>query len=216
SSGSQATALSMSFPTGQTFTYALSMTMDGTIRSGSQSGPLKGTITETLSWKVASVDAKGIGTVQLTAANISGNFNGQPVSNTPSYTSTIQIAPDGRILVGGDLASTTGGSGFDFPGTDQFTPILPDHPVKPGDTWTKAFDQTLPFGGGNLSYSSHNTFVRYDDVSGVKAAVIRSTMTVPLNLTIDLRKLLETYGQGGPIPKRSHPTIQYGGDLAHD
>jgi len=216
SSGGQATALSMSFPKGQTFSYGLSMTMDGTIRAGSQSGPLKGTITETLSWKVASVDAKGIATVALTAGNISGNFNGQPVSNTSQYTTTIQVAPDGRILVGGDLASTTGGSGFSFPGTDQFTPILPDHPVKPGDTWTKTFDQTLPFGGGELTYTSHNTFVRYEQVSGVKAAVIRSTMTVPLDLTIDLRKLLDTYGQGASIPKGSHPTILYGGSVSLD
>ena len=114
------------------------------------------------------------------------------------------------------IASTTGGSGFDFPGTDQFTPVLPDHPVKPGDTWTKSFDQTLPFGGGDLSYTSHNTFVRYEKVSGVKAAVIRSTMSVPLDLTIDLRKLLDTYGQGAPIPKGSHPTIQYGGRVSMD
>jgi hypothetical protein len=216
SSGGQATALSMSFPKGQTFSYGLSMTMDGTIRAGSQSGPLKGTITETLSWKVASVDAKGIATVALTAGNISGNFNGQPVSNTSQYTTTIQVAPDGRILVGGDLASTTGGSGFSFPGTDQFTPILPDHPVKPGDTWTKTFDQTLPFGGSDLTYTSHNTFVRYEQMSGVKAAVIRSTMTVPLDITIDLRKLLDTYGQGASIPKGSHPTIVYGGSVSLD
>ena len=215
-SSGQATALAMSFPKGQTFTYALSMNMDGTITAGTQSGPLKGTIAETLSWKVVSVDPKGVATVELSAANISGNFNGQPVANTSEYTSRIQVARDGRILVGGDLASTTGGSGFDFPGTDQFTPVLPDHPVKPGDTWTKSFDQTLPFGGGDLSYTSHNTFVRYEIVSGVKAAVIRSTMTVPLNLTIDLRKLLDTYGQGAPIPKGSHPTIQYGGSVSLD
>jgi len=215
-SSGQSTALAMSFPTGQTFTYALSMNMDGTIRAGTQSGPLKGTIAETLSWKVESVDAKGVATVELTAANISGNFNGQPVANTSAYTSRIQVARDGRILVGGDLTSTTGGSGFDFPGTDQFTPVLPDHPVKPGDTWTKSFDQTLPFGGGDLSYTSHNTFVRYEKVSGVKAAVIRSTMSVPLDLTIDLRKLLDTYGQGAPIPKGSHPTIQYGGRVSMD
>ncbi len=215
-SGGQATALSMSFPTGQNFTYALNMNMDGTIRAGTQSGPLKGTISETLSWRVVSVDPKGVATVQLTAGNISGNFNGQPVSNTSQYTTRIQVARDGRILVGGDLASTTGGSGFAFPGSDQFTPVLPDHPVKPGDTWTRSFDQTLPFGGGSLTYTSHNTFVRYDTVSGVKAAVIRSTMTVPLNITIDLRKLLDTYGQGAPIPKGSHPTIQYGGSVSLD
>ncbi|TMK80672.1 MAG: hypothetical protein E6G47_06335 [Actinobacteria bacterium] len=154
--------------------------------------------------------------MELTAANISGNFNGQPVANTSQYTSRIQVARDGRILVGGDLASTTGGSGFDFPGTDQFTPVLPDHPVKPGDTWTKSFDQTLPFGGGDLSYTSHNTLVRYENVSGVKAAVIRSTMSVPLDLTIDLRKLLDMYGKGAPIPKGSHPTIQYGGSVSMD
>ena len=215
-SSGQATALAMSFPKGQTFTYALSMNMDGTITAGTQSGPLKGTIAETLSWKVVSVDAKGVATVELTASNISGNFNGQPVANASQYTSQIQVARDGRILVGGDLTSTTGGSGFDFPGTDQFTPVLPDHPVKPGETWTKSFDQTLPFGGGDLSYTSHNTFVRYENVSGVKAAVIRSTMTVPLDLTIDLRKLLDTYGQGAPIPKGSHPTIQYGGSVSMD
>lgn len=215
-SSGQATALAMSFPKGQTFTYALSMNMDGTIHAGTQSGPLKGTVAETLSWKVQSVDAQGIATVELSASNISGNFNGQPVSGTSQYTSSIQVARDGRILVGGDLASTTGGSGFDFPGTDQFTPVLPDHLVKPGDTWTKSFDQTLPFGGGHLGYTSHNTFVRYENVSGVKAAVIRSTMTVPLDLTIDLRKLLDTYGQGAPIPKGSHPSIQYGGSVSLD
>jgi hypothetical protein len=209
-------ALAMSFPPGQSFTYGLHMNMTGTLKIGAQSSPFTGNVSETLSWKVLSVGAHGVATVELKASGVSGSFNGQQVKSGTEFTTQIQVAPDGRVLVGGELTSSTSGSGFDVLGTDQFTPILPDHPVKPGDSWDKSFDQTLPFGGSQLRYTAHNTLDRYENVDGVKTAVIHSAMTIPLDISIDLRKLLETYGQGGSIPKALNPSIQYGGSVTVD
>jgi hypothetical protein len=109
---------------------------------------------------------------------------------------TLRVTPDGQIVDGNGLAfGATGSSGFGgFPGMDQVTPILPDHEVAPGDEWDKHFSQTFPFGGGTIEYTAHSRFERYERVGNVRAAVVATSYTVPLDFSIDLADLAKAMG----------------------
>ena len=81
------------------------------------------------------------------------------------------------------------GPAIGLPGSSQITPILPDRTVKPGDSWTKSFDQANPFGRGGLHYTAHATLLRYETVGRHKTALIRTSLSSPIDMTIDLDKL---------------------------
>lgn len=214
--------LSLAFTKGESRTYAIHMTMDGQIEAsetlgGSQS--LQMEMTETMTWKVVSVHEDGVATVRVTIDEISGSVNGieMPAETGDVPAIEMQIAPDGRVLTAGGLSfagfDQTGGAGF--PGMGQMTPLLPDGPVEPGDTWTEEFSQDIPFGEGSIEYTATNTFERYEDVDGVQAAVITSAYQVPMDFRIDFGKLLETMGGAEGITGATGlagASIAYGGE----
>lgn len=223
SGNSAAASISLAFKQGDTSRYSMHMTMDGALDDGSTGlgqQPVTLDVTQTVSWNVATVDADGTATVEVTVEDMSGTVNGQPVPSTGAGVVTrIRVAPDGRILSAGNLAfsSTAESGGASFPGMGQITPLLPDHPVAPGDSWQKSFEQDFPFGDGQIRFTSQSTFDRYEDVNGTKAAVITSNISVPLDFTVDFGKLLaavggasEAGGEGAAQLKRA--TITYGGN----
>ena len=214
--GGGGAAFALQYKTDQTIRYHMTMTMDGLLSSAELGAdePFKGSFDLTLSMHVVSVDANGTATIDLSIEKGTAIFGGQKQPLPRDFQARIQIAKDGRLLSGGGLSETTGFSGFSLPGSDQFTPLLPDHPVKPGDVWTKDFEVPFPFGGGSIRYSSRNELVRYEDVDGARAAVIHSDLTIPLDITMDLRKLLVGTGQStSELPAGSDPKIAYGGSL---
>lgn len=213
-------ALTLAFTEGDTAGYQVHMTMDGDIEAdalGSQAIAMD--LSETLSWKVVSVDPDGTATIEVTVSDVSGTANGQAVPAPDAPTTTqMRVAPDGRILSAGDLAFSASGStdGTGFPGMGQMTPLLPDQPVAPGDTWEKSFAQEFPFGEGEIRFTSHNRFDRYEDVDGARTAVIVSELTMPLDFSLDFGELLAAFGEGfGGDAKGEkalkNATIDYGG-----
>jgi hypothetical protein len=155
-------------------------------------------VTQVVTWEVASVDDEGVATITVTIEEMSGTVNGMelPSDSATMEPMEIQIAPDGRILSAGGMsfagADLTGGASF--PGMGQMTPMLPDEPVEPGDTWEEEFSQDVPFGEGTIEYTSTSTLERYEDVDGVNAAVITTEYTVPMDLTFDFGELLDSMG----------------------
>ena len=125
--------LSLAFSEGQSRTYTIHMTMDGRMEAGEALGgsqPLQMDMTETMTWKVVSVDRDGVATVRVTTTRL-GSVNGiempsEATADAPSI--DMRIAPDGRVLTAGGLSfagfDQTGGAGF--PGMGQLTPLLPD------------------------------------------------------------------------------------------
>src|SRR5439155_12558169 len=107
-----------------------------------------------------------------------------------------RIASDGRMVSGSEL--TLGGSGAaGLPGTSEFTPILPDHAVKPGDSWSRTYEQANPFGEGTLHVSVSGSLVSVEpDDSGHDVALIKTSATVPLDLTIDAAKVADSMDLG--------------------
>jgi hypothetical protein len=79
----------------------------------------------------------------------------------------------------------------------QSFPLLPEGPVGPGDEWEKDVEQPLPFGDGEIRIHSENEFVRYEDVGGVRTAVIESAITSPIDWTIDLAELGDELDNSG-------------------
>jgi hypothetical protein len=68
--------------------------------------------------------------------------------------------------------------------------ILPDKPVKPGDTWTKNYDQGNPKGStGSIHVTSDNKYLRDEKVNNVNAAVVESKINTNLDLTFDMSAL---------------------------
>ena len=213
-----AVALTLSFAEGGTHRYALRMRMNGTVSTRSPEALHRGfvmDVSETLSWRVVSVDDEGVATLEVAIEDLSGTINGEslPVPKK-DMTVRVRIAPDGRILTGGNLSFASAGSGQGFPGMDQFSALLPDRPVTPGDTWTKDFSCPIPFGQGRLRYTTRNRFERYEEIDGVRTAVISSRMTLPMDFTLNVRKLMKSLGQSpaqAGLPTGARPRIVYGG-----
>ena len=214
SKSAEGTAIALSLKQGQTYRYQLNMTFGGEVSVQGQKTPVSMQVGEVFSWQVESVDASGVATVKMTLESITGTVNGAPFPSEqlpPPY--EIKVASDGRILTASNLALASGSdAGLLFPGADQITPLLPDHPVKPGDTWTKSFDQKFPFGGGTIHYVSHNQYLRDETLNGIKSAVISSSVNLPLDFTVDLDEMMQGLGTSDPsIPKGAK--MVFGGDM---
>lgn len=216
-----ARALALSFTPGDRETYRLHMTIDGTVSAGELLGetPMDMDLAEVLTWEVADVDADGVATIEVAVTEVSGSVNGTEIPTDPSRLPAFEmrVAPDGRVLELGGLsfAGADLSGGASFPGMGQMTPLLPDHPVAPGDTWTTRFSQENPFGSGTISYEATSTFERYEVLDGVRAAVIGTEMTVPMDLTISFDELLAATGEGPGVSPGAEQLggveIAYGG-----
>jgi hypothetical protein len=213
--GGEAFALALS--RNSTYSYDVRLGMNGTISMQGQQLPFKMVMDQVLAWRVESTDSDGTATVAVTMETRAAAINGQPAPTIPTQTSRIRVARDGRIL-SADFG-LAGLSNSDFgslvPGGDQFMPLLPDHPVKVGDSWTKDFDQELPFGMGRFRYSVNSTLLRYGDIDGKRMAVIFSTLSLPLDMTIDLKKILAASGASGAgsFPGGGNPKMNFGGSM---
>ena len=197
--------LALSFEQGQSQTYTIHQTMDGTISSDLLGGdqPIQLDMTQVVTWKVTDVDDQGVATIEVTVKQASGTVDGTPIPQNDIPPIEFQVAPDGRIVSAGGLA--LGGAsltqGFGFPGMGQMTPILPDdgQAVAPGDTWEKTFSQPFPYGSGKIEFTAKSRYDRNETVDGKQTAVIVTDMNVPLDFTLNLSELLDALGGAGAV-----------------
>jgi hypothetical protein len=153
----------------------------------------------TFALRVISVAPDGAFTLGFKYESLTGFDNGQPIFFNPQKAREIilVIRPDGSIVSGGTNGTAGGKPTESVPGGDQNWSILPDRDVKAGDEWGKSFDRPNPLGPGIMHYSVRSKFVRYDDIFGVKAAVVETRYSLPIDLTLDLHALLALYGDDG-------------------
>jgi hypothetical protein len=223
----EARPLALSFEQGQEQTYGIHQTMDGRVSSdlvGDQR--IEMDLSQTVTWRVLSVDGDGVATIEVTVTDLSGTLNGvdiPPATGVPPV--EIVIAPDGRVLEAGGLSLGGAGQtqGFGFPGMGQLTPLLPDEgeEVAVGDSWDKEFSQPFPFGEGTIEFTASSTYVRDDTVDGRPVAVIETDLTVPLDFTLRFSDLIDALGSelagttgAADLDALGDATIDYGGSGA--
>ena len=221
-------SLALSFTEGQDESFRMHMTVQGTLDGNVPDmpvgQPLDMETTMTMRWEGLNVDGDGVATIRTSVSDASGTMNGAPIPAMPATVVELRIAPDGRVLEAGgvDLSGglQLGGGSAGMPGLgQQVTPILPDHDVRPGDTWTKEFTQEMPFGGEELSIRTENTLVRYGEVDGARAAVIETHMAMPFDWSFDsgdLGALAAQASGGGSGALPEDLEFSYGGDFTSD
>lgn len=177
-----------------------------------QSVPLEFDAASDVQWRVLAVDAAGTATVKVTTSNLSLSSNGQSqtVPNPPAL--TIHVSRDGRVVSTSGLTIASGSGRFPgLDGTDQISALLPDHAVKPGDTWSKSLTRTIL--GSTVSFRASGAYLRDERVGTVNAAVIQTKQTVPLRFALtgrDLASLLP--GLRGVVPAGAK--VAYSGRVA--
>jgi hypothetical protein len=194
-SGGPGTAFALSLTKGSSYRYSTEVFASGTLTVSGERVPFSMDLSQTMGWAVKSVDAHGTATVSVSVEAMSGQVDGAPVSATEIPPVTVKVTKDGQMLSAVGFAPELGSDfGSSLPGSDQFLPALPDHPVQPGDTWTTSYDQDVPYADGTLHYEATNTLLRYEDIDGVRAAVIQTHLELPLNITFKLAEMAKAFG----------------------
>lgn len=191
--------LSLAFKPGDTFKYHFHSTTRQTATTSGMTIPVTIETTADEAVKVESMTASGNAQLGITLSKLTVKSSMGGVTNTTTDTggSTIEVelAPDGRLVsVGGSaIAASSPLLAFTSIGSGLFVAaILPDHAVKPGDTWTKDYDQTTPGDDGAIHIATKSTYLRDESVNGVDSAVVetRSTGT----LAVDTSKSSAQHG----------------------
>ncbi len=199
----QAQTLSLAYSKGATYTYKVHMTLDETVDLGAITEPLKVDMTATETQTVKSVDSTGIAdiTISLTAVNIKTTVGGVSSTTTTTVpTEAVKVASDGRVLGINGLAFS-GGSPFGAAGGGGTgSAIFPDGTVKPGDSWTKDYDQTNPLGTGSVHVTTTSKYLRDETINGTRTAVVQTTINTPMNMTIDFSTFGQMTGSDTTLP----------------
>ncbi|MEX2203060.1 MAG: hypothetical protein WD965_03120 [Actinomycetota bacterium] len=235
----EAVPLALAFAEGESENYTISQSIEGDLSLSGFGGEIPEgfagmhlmlDMSETVTWDVLSVDADGVATISVTTSDASASINGfeAPSSELAGPPVEMRVAPDGRILSIEDVSFADVESGGlpgqgSLPGMNQVTPLLPEDgaPVAPGDTWDASYSQDFPFAEGSIDYDVHSTYLRNEEIGGVDAAVIRSTMTVPIDLSFRMKDLAAFIEEQEGVSEKDlselrHATMAFEGTLEFD
>lgn len=206
--GAQAQTISLAYKAGDTAKYAFHMVMKYTVATSGMSIPLNVDMTAKETMTVKSVDSDGTADLSVAISDVSMkmSMNGTTNTTTTSTATAVEmkIAKDGRVVsVNGNAFGSNALPGISGTEGGVVSAILPDHAVKPGDTWAKSYDVPNPLGSGSVHATSDNTYLRDETVGGVKAAVVDSKVNTNLSMTLDLGSMLG--GASRPTPSTTSP-----------
>jgi hypothetical protein len=94
-----------------------------------------------------------------------------------------------------------------IPSAPPFIALLPSHPVRPSATWTTHVVVPNQFGSGSLDYVAHSAFQQITSFGGASAAEVRTTATIPVDLTVNLAQAAQVTGKPstlGAIPQAKY------------
>lgn len=209
-----AQALALAFAKGDRYQYRAQVVSDNTINFAARPVTIKFDMAATETVTVRSVDSAGVADVnvsltKVTIKTVSGD--GKSTSTTTTTTTLpdveLKIGPDGRLQsadVGGaslGLGFMTGMSG----GPGLISAVLPDTAVKPGDTWSKVYDQPNPRGTGSVHITTRSRYLRDETLKGVNAAVVQTASTTAIEITMDTSALLPKFPSTNPSPITDAP-----------
>jgi len=199
--GPLAHSISLAYKAGDTYKYTLHAVLNYTIGAEGFSVPFNLDMTGKETITVKSVDSSGTAdlTISLTDLAVKTTTNGTTNTTTTTTPTSVEmkVASDGRIVsVNG--GTFTNGSLPGLSGTEGglITAILPDKAVKPGDTWTKDYDQANPMGKGSIHVTTKNKYLHDEQVKNVTTSVVESNIATTIDVTIDMSAMA---GQGGTL-----------------
>jgi hypothetical protein len=195
----EAHSISLAYKTGDVYKYKFTAAFKYTIGAEGMSLPLDMSLGAKETMTVKSVDSSGTADVSVAVSDVSLKMTVNGTTNTTttptSTTVDMKISSDGRIVsINGSAFGNSSLPGMSGSQGGLVTAILPDKPVKPGDSWTKSYDQPNPFGTGSSHITTNNKYLRDEKVGSVNAAVVESKINANLNMRIDLSSMA---GQSG-------------------
>jgi hypothetical protein len=183
--------LALTYKKGDVQKYTFHSIAKETIGTGQMDIPVNVDMSAKETVTVQSVDSAGVAdvSVALTDVVVKSDTNGTSNSSTLNFPAQqVKIAADGRIVsINGITAQVnpfvmgTGGN--------LVSAIFPNTPVKPGDKWSKDYDQANPFSGGTIHVTTTSKYLRDETLKGVSAAVVQTTSTSNFEFTIDMSSL---------------------------
>jgi len=188
---SQTQTLSLIYKQGAIYHYTVHMTIDLSIDSAVGTDQMKYDITAKEAATVKSVDASGVADLAVTLTEIS--LTSTLASRTPTTTTgstapttSFKVAADGQVI-SSNAASVLADSPMSVTGGGSIaSALLPDHAVRPGDTWSKAYDEPSGLGTGTAHATSHSVYLRNEMFHGVQAAVVETMTVANIDTTIDV------------------------------
>jgi hypothetical protein len=187
----QAHTVALAYKTGDTYRYAIHTVMRYTIGMQAMTIPVDLDLSARETMTVKSVDSSGTAdfSTELSDLSVKTTINGTTnTSTSPASAGTvdIKVASDGHIVsINGNVL---GNNSLPGPAGSQgglVSAILPDKPVKPGDSWSKTLDEPNPLGTGSSQVTSGNKYLRDEKVGSVNAAVIESNISQNFDISID-------------------------------
>jgi hypothetical protein len=179
------------------------MTLDETVDLGAIKEPVTVDMTAIETEIVQSVDSSGIAdiTIKLTDVTVKTTVAGQSSTSTTAVPpEDIKVGSDGRVLGINGLAFS-GGSPFGaVGGGGTGSAIFPDGSVKPGDTWSKAYDQTNPLGTGAVHVTTTSKYMGDQTINGTQTALVATAINTPMDMTIDFSTLGQMTGSAATLP----------------
>jgi hypothetical protein len=216
-----AQSLALAYHSGAAYKYKFHSTANETTDIGGTTVPVTLDMTASETVTVKSVDSSGNADLSIGLSNMTMKTSANGITNTttgmPSPTVDIKIGADGRILsvngstmVGGSPFSSFSGMSGGF-----VSAVLPDTAVKPGDTWSKDYDQSNPLGSGSIHITTKSKYLRDESLQSINAAVVETTSTGSIDISIDMSKIGGATG-GTAIPPGGPKGMTIKGTMASD
>jgi hypothetical protein len=173
--------LSLAYKAGDTYKYKFHSTAKQAATMEAMSVPFDIEMSASESVKVNSVDSSGTADLTITLSDFTVKSVTGGITNTttgiPMNSIDVKIAADGTIAdIGGNpVAASNPFAAFSGIGGGFFvTAVLPSKAVKPGDKWSKTYDQANPYGSGGVHVTTDSTYLRDESFNGVTAAVVET------------------------------------------
>jgi hypothetical protein len=187
----QAQTLSLGYHSGDTYKYSFHSTTKQTLGASGMTVPSEIDTSATETVKVKSVDSSGTADLAITLGNFNLKSTTGGVTNTTTgiadTTLDVSVAADGRVLSmnGQQFAGANPFLIFSGLGGGFFvSAVLPSSAVKPGDTWSKSYDQANPGGTGTVHLTTQSKYLRNETIQGVNAAVVETISNGSLDMTL--------------------------------
>lgn len=221
----RAQALSLSFKSGDSFSYTIHSVLKEAASAGGLNIPVDIEMSAHETLKVKSVDASGTSDLTITVSKLSVKTTANGVISTftglPGSSIEMKVTSDGRV----ENVSGAGSGRNPFTMLTNveggfFTAVLPGSAVRPGDSWSKSYDQTAPDGSSSSHINARSRYVRDESVAGTRAAVVETNSTTTFKLTTGGGSLMPVTGANGSpepsIPNGDFQAVSLNGTIVSD